>query len=292
MIFRFSLINERTLYVHNALGPSRYIRCTIICTLCTSTYYSHHVYYSTSGVLSFMYILLTSCVLFNIRCIIIHVNITRITWTTQHQVYYHTCTMYILLTSCVLFNIRSTIIHVHTTHIACTIQHHVYYHTCTYYSHYMYYSRSQLYYHTCTYYSHHVYYLTSGVLSYMYILLESHVLLKISGVLSALYILLTSCVLFNMWCTIIHVHTYILLASRVLFNMRCTIIHVHTTRITCITQINQPFLCTTSWDTADFIYKVLEVYTRSMETIYLSLVRTGSWGYLFHEIPGSWGGVQ
>ena len=37
--------------------------------------------------------------------------------------------------------------------------------------------------------------------------------------------------------------------------------------------------------TADFIQKVLEVYTRSMETIYLSLVHTGSWGYLFHTIP-------
>ena len=33
------------------------------------------------------------------------------------------------------------------------------------------------------------------------------------------------------------------------------------------------------------------MYTRSMETIYLSLVHTGSWGYLFHEIPGSVYGV-
>ena len=32
---------------------------------------------------------------------------------------------------------------------------------------------------------------------------------------------------------------------------------------------------------------VLGVYTRSMETIYLSQVNTGSWGYLFHEIPCS-----
>ena len=32
--------------------------------------------------------------------------------------------------------------------------------------------------------------------------------------------------------------------------------------------------------------KVLEVYTRSMETIYLFLMNTGSWGNLFLEIPG------
>ena len=48
---------------------------------------------------------------------------------------------------------------------------------------------------------------------------------------------------------------------------------------------------TKSWplgrlNTADFTsHRVLGVYTRSMETIYLSLVHTGSWGYLFHEIP-------
>ena len=46
-----------------------------------------------------------------------------------------------------------------------------------------------------------------------------------------------------------------------------------------------PSLCTQTADTADFIWKVLGVYTRSMEIIYLSLVYTGSWGYLFHEIP-------
>ena len=39
--------------------------------------------------------------------------------------------------------------------------------------------------------------------------------------------------------------------------------------------------------TADFIKKALGVYTRSMETIYLSLrARTGSRWYLFREIPG------
>ena len=38
--------------------------------------------------------------------------------------------------------------------------------------------------------------------------------------------------------------------------------------------------------TADFIYKVLGVYTRSMETIYL-FEGTGRCGYLCHEIPGS-----
>ena len=38
--------------------------------------------------------------------------------------------------------------------------------------------------------------------------------------------------------------------------------------------------------TTDFIKKVPGVYTHSMETIYLSLVHTGSLGSLFHEIPG------
>ena len=40
--------------------------------------------------------------------------------------------------------------------------------------------------------------------------------------------------------------------------------------------------------TADFIQKVLLVYTNLMETIYLSLVHSGSWVYLFPEIPGRW----
>ena len=35
-----------------------------------------------------------------------------------------------------------------------------------------------------------------------------------------------------------------------------------------------------------FHIKVLGVYTRSMKTIYLSPVGTGSCGHLFHEIPG------
>ena len=35
-----------------------------------------------------------------------------------------------------------------------------------------------------------------------------------------------------------------------------------------------------------FHIKVLGVYTRSMDTIYLSPEGTGSCGYLFHEIPG------
>ena len=34
-------------------------------------------------------------------------------------------------------------------------------------------------------------------------------------------------------------------------------------------------------------YKVLGVYTRSMETVYLSLVHTGSWGTFFMKSPGS-----
>ena len=29
------------------------------------------------------------------------------------------------------------------------------------------------------------------------------------------------------------------------------------------------------------------MYTRSMKTIYLSVVHTGSWGYLFYEVPSS-----
>ena len=40
-----------------------------------------------------------------------------------------------------------------------------------------------------------------------------------------------------------------------------------------------------SYDTTGFIWKVLGVYTCSMETIYLSLVRTGSWGTFFMKYP-------
>ena len=41
-------------------------------------------------------------------------------------------------------------------------------------------------------------------------------------------------------------------------------------------------------NTADFIQhisQVFGVYTHSMGTIYISLVHTGSWGYIFYEIP-------
>ena len=40
------------------------------------------------------------------------------------------------------------------------------------------------------------------------------------------------------------------------------------------------------FSTDNFIKKVPGVYTHSMETIYLSLVHTGSRGNLFHKIPG------
>ena len=41
------------------------------------------------------------------------------------------------------------------------------------------------------------------------------------------------------------------------------------------------------WATVDFIIKVLGEYTRSMETIYLFLMHTGSWGTFFMKYPVS-----
>ena len=40
-------------------------------------------------------------------------------------------------------------------------------------------------------------------------------------------------------------------------------------------------LLATDMDTSDFIWKVIGVYTHSMETVYLYLVPTGYWGNIF-----------
>ena len=48
---------------------------------------------------------------------------------------------------------------------------------------------------------------------------------------------------------------------------------------------NVPFKLRKCWKSnySLFHIKGFGVYTRSMETFYLSLVHTGSWGYLFHD---------